>query len=94
MSEHKQKATVEVDAILAAAQQQAKAEAQKQRAADLKTYGNRVRKMSFRQLRSELRRMVKNDSGLNAAYAVVSLIVLENTKTRENPFAKLEAYPR
>ena len=94
MSEQKQKQAADVDAVLAKAQADAKAEAAKQRAADLKAFGQRVKKMTHRQLAGELRRMTKNGPGLNAAEAIVSLIVLENTKTRENPFGKLHAYPR
>lgn len=53
--------------------------------------------MSFRQIRGELRRNAKkpNDGSLlTAGIAAIMLTVFENTKTKENPFAKLEAYPR
>lgn len=97
MSEKKQKATVEVDAVLQAAEVAAKQEAARQRSADLKAYEKRVKSMSFRQLRGELRQQAKaprDTSLLTAAISAVMLTVLENTKTRENPFAKLQAYPR
>ncbi len=58
-------------------------------------YRSRVRKMSHRQLRGELRRLAKDPApGLTAIYGIVFGTILENTKTRENPFAKLQAYPR
>ena len=58
-------------------------------------YRSRVRKMTHRQLRGELRRLAADPGpGLTAIYGIVFGTVLENTKTRENPFAKLQAYPR
>ena len=95
MSERKQ--AVEVDAVLAKAQADAKIAAAKQKQDDLKAYDHRVRKMSFRQLRGELRSQVdspRDTSPLTSALALTLLTVLENTQTRENPFAKLQAYPR
>lgn len=66
-------------------------------------YGAAVEKMSYRQLRGELRRAIKREyagkppepqPGLNILLSTVLLTVLENTQTKENPFAKLAAYPR
>jgi hypothetical protein len=58
-------------------------------------YRSRVRKMNHRQLRGELRRLASDPApGLTAIYGIVFGTILENTKTRENPFAKLQAYPR
>src|SRR5260370_39140538 len=97
MSEQKQKAAIEVDAVLAKAQADAKIEAAKQKQVDLKAYDKKVKGMSFRQLRGELRQQVKfphDTSLLTSAIASIMLTVLENNKTRENPFAKLHAYPR
>ncbi len=97
MSEQKHKAVVEVDAVLAKAQADAKAEVAKQKQTDLKAYDKKVKGMSFRQLRGELQQQAKtprDTSFLTSAIASVMLTVLENTKTRENPFAKLNAYPR
>jgi hypothetical protein len=52
-------------------------------------------KMSQRQLRGVLRDKANDGGpGLTAAFGVVLGIVLDNTKTRENPFAKLASYPR
>jgi hypothetical protein len=54
-------------------------------------------RMTFRQLRGHLHRVVRNEKGqpgLTAAFGIVLGIVLENTQTKENPFAKLQAYPR
>ena len=97
MSERKQKQTVEVDAVLAKAQADAKIAAAKQKQEDLKAYDHRVHKMSFRQLRGELRREARSPRDtclLTSAWASVLSTVLENTQTPENPFAKLQAYPR
>jgi hypothetical protein len=66
-------------------------------------YGASLPKMSDRQLRGELRRTIKREyagkppepqAGLTILYSTVLLTVLENTQTKENPFAKLGAYPR
>ncbi len=97
MSEKKQKAATQVDAVLQATEMAAKQEATKQKQADLKMYDKKVKGMSFRQLRSELRQQAKTPRDtclLTAGIASVMLTVLENTKTHENPFAKLNAYPR
>ena len=54
-------------------------------------------KMSFRQVRGELKRQIRkpNDtSPLTSAIAIICLTMLDNTKSVENPFAKLQAYPR
>jgi hypothetical protein len=58
-------------------------------------------KMSFRQVRGELKRIIKRDmtkegpqAGLGSALAGVLLTVLDNTNTKENPFGKLATYPR
>ena len=69
----------------------------------IELFGKSVEGMSHRQLVSELRKAVKREysgrppqpkAGPNIAWASVMLIVLENTQTKENPFAKLSAYPR
>ena len=57
----------------------------------------KVPKLSFRQLRGELKRQARkpNDtSPLTSALAAVCLIVLDNTKTPQNPNGRLEAFPR
>lgn len=54
-------------------------------------------KMSFRQVRGALKAQIRKPSDtspLTSAIALIMLTVLDNTKSRENPFAKLEAYPR
>lgn len=51
----------------------------------------RLPKMSYRQLRGELRQAIRKNP---EPWSIVGLIILENTQTRENPFAKLGAYPR
>jgi hypothetical protein len=69
----------------------------KKRQEDLNLYGARVTAMTHRQLHTELRKIVRNEkdqAGLTAAFGVVLRIVLEGTQTPENPFAKLQAYPR
>lgn len=48
-------------------------------------------KMSYRQVRAELRNRIRKNP---EPWSIISLIVLENTQTKENPFAKLGAYPR
>ena len=63
----------------------------------IQRYENSLPKMSFRQLRGELRRNAKrpvDTSFLTSGIAAVLLTVLENTKTAENPFGKLSEYPR
>ena len=97
MSEHKQKQVVEVDAVLAKAQVDAKIAVARQKQDELKAYDQRVKKMSFRQLRGELRSQARNPrdtSPLTSAISLIMLTVLENTQTRENPLARLQAYPR
>lgn len=47
--------------------------------------------MSHRQVRGELRRAIRRNP---EPWSIVSLIVLEGTQTKENPFAKLGEYPR
>ena len=60
-----------------------------------KPYYEVLRGMSHNQLCGELRRKAKNSQSiLGAIEAITLLTVLENTKSRGNPFAKLEAYPR
>ncbi len=54
-------------------------------------------KMSFRQVRGALKAQAKRPSDgspLTSAIASIMLIVLDNTKSKENPFARLQAYPR
>lgn len=78
-------------------------EEQKAEAERVHLYGASLEKMSHRQIRGELRRAIKREHagkppepqpGLNILFATVLLTVLENTQTKENPFAKLAAYPR
>ena len=85
-------------AALAKADADAKAEAER-----VHLYGASLERMSHRQLRGELRRLIKREyagkplepqAGLNIALGAILLTVLENTQTKENPFAKLAAYPR
>jgi hypothetical protein len=81
----------------ALAEKQAREAAAKLERERIQRYEKSLPKMSFRQLRGELRRNARkpNDgSPLTAGLASVLLTVLDNTKTRENPFGKLEAYPR
>jgi hypothetical protein len=95
---------------LTAEEQAAYIAAQAARVAELKAeqerlhlYGATLPKLSFRQLRGELVRTIKREhsgkppepqAGLTIAFASVLLTVLENTKTVENPWAKLHSYPR
>jgi hypothetical protein len=74
-----------VDAEKKAAEAAAKAEAER-----LEAYVKAVPKMSFKQLRGELRRKARGGD----AFAVVLSTVLENTKTKQNPFATLSCYVR
>ena len=97
MSEKRQKLNAEVDAVALAAAAQAKADAAKIKVAALHKYEGDLKAMPFRQLRAELRRESRrpsDSSALTSGYAAVMLAVLENTQTRENPFAKLSAYLR
>jgi hypothetical protein len=98
MTENKKK---EAKIVLTPEQQKALKEARaKERKEDLERAGElekRLPKMSFRQVRGALKSQAKrpNDgSPLTSAIALTMLTVLDNTKTRENPFAKLQAYPR
>jgi hypothetical protein len=98
VSEKRQHKVSEVDAVAAKAQADARVEAEKQRAADLKVLDQQIKGMSYNQLRGKLRneihRKLKDEfilTGLNAAYAIASLVILENTQTKENPFAKLSS---
>jgi hypothetical protein len=60
-----------------------------------KPYHEALRGMSHNQLRGELRRKAKNSSSpLGTIEAIALLAVLENTRSKGNPFAKLEAYMR
>ena len=64
---------------------------------NLALYSKRVDKMTQRQLQGELRSIVRKEHGapgLTAAFGVALGIVLKNTKTPENPFAKLGSYPQ
>lgn len=81
--------TPEEQAKVLAAQQKAveEAKAEQQR---IELYGKNVEKMSHRQLRGELRRLIRREyagkppepqAGLNIALASVFLTVLDNTKT-------------
>lgn len=90
----KQPKPAKVDAVLAKAQAEAHAEAQRQRDLQTKVYVKKLDGMSHNQLRGELRRSAKDMPGLGAIEALVSLVVFEGTKTLQNPFAKLHAYPR
>lgn len=85
----------------AAEKAEADAKAERERIA---LYGKAVEKMSHRQLRSELKKTIRREhfkeggkrhpvAGLNIAFGTVLLAVLDNTKTAENPFAKLSSYP-
>lgn len=58
-------------------------------------------KMTHKQLKGIFREIVKENThkeghvpGLDIAEATVALTVLSNTKTKENPFAKLSHYLR
>jgi hypothetical protein len=58
-------------------------------------------KMSRNQLRGELKRIKERgrtkegyEGDLGAGIAAVLLTMLDNTKTKENPFGKLTSYPR
>lgn len=60
-----------------------------------KSYAEVLKGMSHNQLRGELRSKAKNSQSLlGAVEAIALLIVLENTRSDKNPFAKLEAYMR
>lgn len=60
-----------------------------------------LERMPHKQLRSELKKVIRQHThkdGCVPSYAMalgtVLLAVLDNTKTKENPFGKLAAYPR
>jgi len=81
--------TPEEQAKVLADKQAAAAEAEKERQR-IELYGKAVPKMSHRQLRGELRRLIKREysgkppqpqAGLNIALGTIFLTVLENTKT-------------
>lgn len=85
-------------ADLAKAEEERKAEEQR-----VLLYGKALTKMSHRQLRGELRRAIKREyagrppvpqAGQNILLSTILLTVFDNTQTKENPFAKLSAYPR
>jgi len=87
-------------ALAAHVKKQAEEKAERQR---LELFGKSVEKMSHRQLRGELVRTIKREhagkppvpqAGLTILYSTVLLALLENTQTKENPFGKLQAYPR
>jgi hypothetical protein len=78
----------------------AEAKAERER---VELYGKSLQNRSDRQIRSELKRIIRKEhagkppqpqAGLTILYASVLLTVLENTKTRENPSGRLDAYPR
>lgn len=82
---------VKAAAAVLVAQQEAKAKRER-----VELYGKSVEKMSFRQLRGELRRESRRPSDtspLTAGLASVLLTVLTNTKTAENPTAKSRMIP-
>jgi hypothetical protein len=69
----------------------------------LAVYQSGLEKMSHRQLRSVLVKTIKSEhagrppvpqAGLTIALSTILLTVLDNTQTKENPFAKLGSYPR
>ena len=98
MTENKKK---EAKVVLTPEQQKALKDARaKERLEDLERAASlekQLPKMSFRQVRGELKKHARrpNDtSPLTSAIALTMLTVLENTNTRENPFGKLQAYPR
>jgi hypothetical protein len=69
----------------------------KKRQEDLVSYERQVDAMTVRQLHGELRRQARkprDGSPLTSALALVLGIVLSNTRTIENPLAKLEVFPR
>src|SRR6266700_6701578 len=81
--------------VAAAAEVLARQAAAKEERARIELYGKSLPNMSFRQLRGELHRTIKREysgkppspqAGLSILYGTVLLTVLENTKTRENPW--------
>ena len=98
MTENKKK---ETKVVLTPEQQKALKDARaKERKEDLEravVLEKQLPKMSFRQVRGALKSQARkpNDGSLlTSAIALTMLQVLDNTKTRENPFGKLQAYPR
>lgn len=86
--------TPEQQAALLVAQQKADAEAKAEQERVF-AYGSAVKKMSHRQLVGEFKRLIRREHagrppvpqpGLNLAYGVVFLTVLENTKTPTRVF--------
>jgi hypothetical protein len=97
--------TPEQQAELKAAQEKAAVEA-KAAAERLQNWEKSVEKMSYRQLRAEVTRVIRKErvkvgkdtyepiAGLTIAFATVFDNVLANTQSKENPFAKLSHYVR
>jgi hypothetical protein len=79
----------ELKAALAKAEAERKAEEQR-----IQLFNASVPTMSYRQLRSTLRDLSKRPEAGTAMWATALSVVLENTKTKENPFAKLSCYVR
>lgn len=105
MKPQKKKALVltpEEQAQILATQKLAAEEREKERQR-IELYGKSLPKLSYRQLRGELKRLIRREhagkppepqAGLTIALGVILSEVLSNTQTPENPFAKLAAYPR
>jgi hypothetical protein len=79
-------------------QEDAKAERER-----VELYAKSLPNLSHRQLVGEFKRLIRREytgkppapqAGLTIALGAILLTVLENTQTKENPFAKLAAYPR
>ena len=86
--------TLEQQAEALADAEKRREEARK-REAELVIYSRRIDKMPHRQLQIELRKRARAGEGfLCGGLAAILSIVLENTKSAENPFAKVDAYPR
>jgi hypothetical protein len=94
--------TPEQQAAALAAAEKAKADAKAERER-VELWSKSVDKMSFHQVRGELRRLVKREhagkppqpqAGLTIAYGTLLGIVMDNTQSKENPFAKLSHYLR
>jgi hypothetical protein len=97
--------TPEQQAELKAAQEKA-AEERKAEQERFQNWEKSVEKMSRPQVKAEINRYIKsqriktgkdtyeNIPGLPLAFAVVLKHVYANTKSQENPFAKLFSYPR
>ena len=79
------------------AAKEARAKARKEDSDRAAVMEAKVSKLSFQQLRGELKRQSRkpNDtSPLTSAIAAICLTMLDNTKTPQNPNARLEAFPR